>query len=430
MENLLIIDNTTPKYTLHSYNGKVSTLMYSVGNKTRLEQLVEDYSEHYKDIVIISEYANQLNELAEFKGISDKVNIWNKSNIDLYGYDVKYLVPQNDSEFESKLEDFHTTNVSRYFNSIEVNDEEGIVYKKAITDKGIKLQNIEGDYYITFSNVSSLCPMLGWDTNNHVLHLKKLNAKTCTGYIKEHPSKAVHIYNKFIEAASELHHLDIDIQDDEQDCEEALYNELIDMIDVRVKPCKKLIDSIGTIDTFNDMPVTDHKSLMGMLNRWFDYYKEKAKFCLVHGDPNTDNCMYDEEQDKVYFIDPRGYFGTLKTLGYGLLDYDFAKFLYGMTGYSQFNNAPYISVNHEGINIDVWVGNNAKGRNKAKGISTLDIDMLTENNDIKILVGIIWMKLTSYIINDPIKSVAAYYHGNALLTKYLREFYKTHVFTK
>lgn len=428
MERLLIIDNTTPKNTLHSYNGKVSTLMYSIGNKTRLEQLVEEYSEHYKDIVIISGYANQLNELAEFKGISDKVNIWNKANTELYGYDVKYLVPQDDNEFESKMENFHSNNVSRYFNSIEVKDD--VVYKKAITDKGIKLQNIEGEYYNTFNNVSSLCPMLGWDMNNHILHLKKLNAKTCTEYIKEHPSKAVHVYNKFIEAASELHHLDIDIQDDEQDCEEALYNELIDMIDVRVKPCEKLIGSIGTIDTFNDMTVTDHKSLMTMLNRWFDSYKENAKFCLVHGDPNTDNCMYDEDKDKVYFIDPRGYFGTLKTLGYGLLDYDFAKFLYGMTGYSQFNNAPYISVRHEGTNIDVWVGDNVKGRDKVKGISTLDIDMLTENNDIKILVGIIWMKLTSYIINDPIKSVAAYYHGNVLLTKYLKEFYKTHVFIK
>lgn len=428
MERLLIIDNTTPKNTFHSYNGKVSTLMYSVGNKTRLEQLVDEYSERYKDIVIISEYANQLNELAEFKGISDKVNIWNKANTELYGYDVKYLIPQNDNEFESKMENFHSTNVSRYFNSIEVKDD--VVYKKAITDKGIKLQNIEGEYYNTFNNVSSLCPMLGWDMNNHVLHLKKLNAKTCTEYIKEHPSKAVHIYNKFIEAASELHHLDIDIQDDEQDCEEALYNELIDMIDVRVKPCKQLIESIGEIDTFNDMPVTDYKSLMIMINRWFDYYKENAKFCLVHGDPNTDNCMYDEDKDKVYFIDPRGYFGTLKTLGYGLLDYDFAKFLYGMTGYSQFNNVPYISVRHEGTNINVWVGDNIKSRDKIKGISTLDIDMLTENNDIKILVGIIWMKLTSYIINDPIKSVAAYYHGNALLTKYLKEFYKTHTFIK
>ena len=34
-------------------NGKVSTLVHSVGNgnKTRLEQLVEDYAEYYKDLV-------------------------------------------------------------------------------------------------------------------------------------------------------------------------------------------------------------------------------------------------------------------------------------------------------------------------------------------------------------------------------------------
>lgn len=415
MKKLLIIDNTTPKNSFHSYNGKVSTLMYSVGNRTRLEELVGEYSKTYSDIVVISEYAEQLKELALFKGILGKVDIWNKANFNLNGYDVKYLIPQSDNEFEGKMKVFHSNNVSRYFNSIEVKGD--VVYKKAITDKGVKLQNIEGDYYNAFGDVSSLCPMLNWDKENHTLKLKKLDAKTCTEYIKEHPSKAVHVYNKFIEAINKLHDVKIDILDDEQDCEEALYNELIDMIDVRTKPCKRLIESIGEIDTFNDMPVTDYKSLMAMVNRWFDHYKENAEFCLVHGDPNTDNCMYDEEKDEVYFIDPRGYFGTLKTLGYGLKDYDYAKFLYGMTGYSQFNNAPYISVRHEYTNIDVWVGNNTKG------ISTLDLDMLTDNVNLKILVGIIWIKLTSYIVNDPIKSVAAYYHGNALLTKYLREFF-------
>lgn len=88
MEILLTIDNITPKNTLRSYNGKVSALIYSVGNKTKLERLVEDYSDHYKD-----------------------------------------LVSQNDNEFESKVEKFYILNTSHHLNLIEVNDEDSIVYE-------------------------------------------------------------------------------------------------------------------------------------------------------------------------------------------------------------------------------------------------------------------------------------------------------------
>lgn len=417
MKNLLIIDNTTPKNSSHSYNGKVSTLMYSVGSETRLENIIKENLKKYDNIFIISEYAEQLKELAEFKSLlTESVNIFNKANFDFNDYDVKYLMPQSDNEFERNMVIFHTNNVSRYFNSIEIKDE--VVYKKAITDKGVKLQNIEGEYYNTFRNIPSLCPMLGWDKETHTLLLKKLNAKTCTEYIKENPLKAVYVYNKFVEATNKLHSVKINITDSKQDCEVALRNELINMIGTRIRPCKKLIESLGKIDTFNNMPVTNYESLIKMLNNWFEYYKENAEFCLVHGDPNTDNCMYDEENDEVYFIDPRGYFGSLKTLGYGLRDYDYAKFLYGMTGYSQFNNAPYINVKLENNNVDVKIDN--------KSISTFDLDKLTDNLNLKILVSIIWIKLTSYIINDPIKSVAAYYYGNALLTRYLKEFFETH----
>ena len=38
----------------------------------------------------------------------------------------------------------------------------------------------------------------------------------------------------------------------------------------------------------------------------------------------------------MYFIDPRGIFG--ETLLFGLKEYDYAKFLFGLSGYSKFDN--------------------------------------------------------------------------------------------
>lgn len=424
-KRLLIIDNNTNNDSKYNYNGRVSTLMYSLGNKTRLEDLIEHYSHEYIDILIISKFKEQLLDLVKFKKLGDKYNvnieICDEDSIKIDNYDTLYLIPDSDKLYINRLDGYHSENVTRYFNSIEV--DENKVYKKAITPKGIELQEIEGDYYNTYNNVPSLCPFEGWDMKNHVLVLTKLDADTCTKYISDHKSKALHVYDKFVEAVNQLHEMEIDIQDDEEDCINALKNELIDTIDVRVNPCKNLIKNVigNNITSFNGMRISKHKDLMVMLNQWFDDYKHKAEFCLVHGDPNTDNCMYDEKSDKIYFIDPRGYFGNLNTLGLGLEDYDYAKFLYGMTGYSKFNSADYIStkVDEANNNIDVFVG-----KNKERGISTLDIDMLTDDINLKIIVGIIWVKLTSYIINDPIKSVAAYIHGNSLLTKYLLKYFR------
>lgn len=425
-KRLLIIDNNTNNDSKYNYNGRVSTLLYSFGNKTRLEDMIDHYSYEYNDICFISKFNKQLLDLVDFKHLNDQYNvnikIYGEGETDILDCDVCYLMPYEEKLYTNRLDGLHSECTSRYFNFIKIKD--GKVYKQAITDKGIKLQEIEGKYYNTYNNIPSLCPFEGWDLKTHTLVLSKLNADTCTKYVSEHKTKAVHVYNKFIEAINNLHGADINILDDEDDCISALRNELIDMIDVRVNPCKNLIkDVIGNnITSFNGMRLSKHESLMTMLNEWFDSYKHKAEFCLVHGDPNTDNCMYAEQSDRVYFIDPRGYFGNLKTLGLGLKDYDYAKFLYGMTGYSNFNSADYIStkVDETNNNIDVFVGNN-----KERGISTMDIDMLTDDINLKIIIGIIWIKLTSYIINDPIKSVAAYLHGNALLTNYLLEYYRS-----
>lgn len=40
---------------------------------------------------------------------------------------------------------------------------------------------------------------------------------------------------------------------------------------------------------------------------------------------------------------------------------------------------------------------------------------------VQFMIGIIWMRLCTYISNDPVKSVLAYLHGNAIVTKYSKE---------
>ena len=57
---------------------------------------------------------------------------------------------------------------------------------------------------------------------------------------------------------------------------------------------------------------------------------------IIHGDTNFSNILINPENQDIKFIDPRGYFSSSKI--FGLVDYEYAKILYGISGYDHFNN--------------------------------------------------------------------------------------------
>lgn len=79
---------------------------------------------------------------------------------------------------------------------------------------------------------------------------------------------------------------------------------------------------------------------------------EKIKeYNLIHGDIHLGNILLDEH-NKLYFIDPRGYFGNTKL--FGLKQYDYAKLLFGLSGYSSFDNMQIntLCINNDNIEIN------------------------------------------------------------------------------
>lgn len=64
------------------------------------------------------------------------------------------------------------------------------------------------------------------------------------------------------------------------------------------------------------------------------YLKDRDYYNIIHGDIHLGNILIDN-QDNIFFIDPRGYFGESSV--YGLQEYDFAKLLFGLSGYSIFD---------------------------------------------------------------------------------------------
>lgn len=317
------------------------------------------------------------------------------------------------------------SNIARYFNEIEIGDEE--VTKRPITKKGEDLHDIELSFYRKYgSDIKSLCRLLKYDRANKTMHLERIKGKTCQAYVDSQrvQNKAL-LVNKmlkaFEEAITEFHKLEVPEHrrpSRQEEFESAQY-EFIEQIYNRVNPCLHMIErviEVNDIKSIDGMPITrDFEELVAMVRSWFIENEENFEFGICHGDPNTDNSMYTTD-GVIKFIDPRGYFGKLKHLGWSCKQYDFAKFAYGFSGYSRFTNADYIAIRIVNGDVKTYTGSKEIEGITDTSIFDMDIDNMT-----RFLIGIIWVKLCAYIINSPTKSILAYLYGNALITKLFNE---------
>ena len=387
---------------LNKYDGNIYVYESNCEYADLLRSFLHHNGELYNRVIVIS----------EIDGMGD---VTKELNIECWDKNIR-------EEFEQKkyLEEMSSKNTCRYFNQIKFEDDK--VIKIAKTEDAIKLQKIENDFYNRYGNIACLCGKQGYDENKHELILNKIDGVTAQEwYYKNGDYKK--LISNVIKALHTINDTDIDDEDEDEDIKKAFYDELITKIYTRVNPCKSLINHFireTEVRCIDYMPITpDFDVLMKALKRWYANNEVNFNACLCHGDPNTDNTMIDKDGN-VIFIDPRGYFGNLKTIGLGMAEYDIAKFCYGLNGYSKFNSAPYITIEE----IDYLSGMNLKldyPSGDFSSITQIDLDDMPIDTNIKIIVGIIWMKLTSYIINDPMKSVIAYLYGNAICTKYLKK---------
>lgn len=142
-----------------------------------------------------------------------------------------------------------------------------------------------------------------------------------------------------------------------------------------------------------------------------EYYPDK--FRVIHGDPTFSNTLISND-GRVYFIDPRGYFGYTEI--YGDEDYDFAKLYYSVVGnYDKFNRKRFTLEIHENeVNLEI----ESSGYEKyERGI----IEMIGKQKEkkIKLLHAIIWLSLTTYAWDDYDMICGAFYNGTLKLREVL-----------
>ena len=131
--------------------------------------------------------------------------------------------------------------------------------------------------------------------------------------------------------------------------------------DVNIEVNKKVLSRFNEYEWSSDKTYNSIKSVNNIVIHNIQYYCEhihqrlktllrsRTEYSLIHGDIHLGNILVDNKL--LYFIDPRGYFGNTKL--FGLCEYDFAKLMFGLSGYSVFDNMTINKLNIINGNVDI-----------------------------------------------------------------------------
>jgi hypothetical protein len=124
--------------------------------------------------------------------------------------------------------------------------------------------------------------------------------------------------------------------------------------------------------------------------------KQSFDFCLIHGDCQFNNILYNPDTKDLIFLDPRGYFGQSEL--FGPIEYDSAKLLFALSGYDIFDTMEVSELKTEGnilILPSLWRGETIF---KRRGLETY-------------LFLAIWLSNAHSFLSNPKKVAFSYYYA-------------------
>lgn len=149
---------------------------------------------------------------------------------------------------------------------------------------------------------------------------------------------------------------------------------------------------------------------------------EKTYFTIIHGDLNLTNIMYDSENDKIRFLDPRGKYGS-ETFIYGDPSYDIMRLIACVGyGYDTIVIGDYLmEVNQDNVDIkvnlpDVYI--NSRGQ-LADCLSSVFPDIPPINYELQAILY--FLNLLPFHSDSIERSLAFYYWGTYQLNKWVKQ---------
>ena len=271
------------------------------------------------------------------------------------------------------------------FNDIVINDSS--VTKTAKNSVGkIKINNeIEFYLYIIKNNIDFPIPKLLYHNDGELKIQYIKNSDTMTNIITNLNTNCY--IGRIKELLNTIHSVKLPVH------REILLKDLI--IETYKKPIERFNEFnwskneiYASIHSVNNIKIKNiHHYCEIIKTKIIDYIKDREYYNLIHGDVHLGNILItpsgkenetsltfssglvadkknlrDEnlpeilsgrcnKNDELYFIDPRGYFGESKL--FGVSEYDYAKLMFGLSGYSVFDNMVINDLCIENNNITI-----------------------------------------------------------------------------
>lgn len=285
----------------------------------------------------------------------------------------------------------------RPFNQIRMEGDR--VYKTAIDPQGEALAKREIRWYRTlqgehFDNIPAI---YGWSP----LCMERIDGKNVYEYTNLSTDDKGEMLRQIIACLREVHQLGAVPAD-----RDSYWEAYIGKTFARLEKVKELVPFANQeYIVINGRKCRNVFQVREQLEREVMKYCPE-KFCLIHGDCTFSNTMVKNGTTPV-LIDPRGYFGTTEL--YGDPAYDWVKLYYSLvSNYDQFNLKRFtLRIDESEVQLVIL-------SNQWEALEDRFFELLGEEvsrKQMKLLLSIIWLSLTTYAWEDYDSICGAFYNG-------------------
>lgn len=285
----------------------------------------------------------------------------------------------------------------RPFNKIKIEGDK--IYKTAIDKQGEQLAIREVSWYKKlqkeqFQNIPHIYTY-------EPLCMEYIDGKNMYEYTDIPFEKKKDILKQIVDCLKQVHNLKV-IQADELSFREAYLNKTY----MRLEKIKELVPfAKDETVSVNGRVCRNIFYQSSMLEKLVMHYKPQY-FKLIHGDCTFSNIILKNDMVPM-LIDPRGYFGTSEL--YGDIAYDWVKLYYSlMSNYDQFNLKRFnLYIEETGVRLEI-------ASNQWEELEPYFFELVGEEvtrKQIKLLLAIVWLSLTTYVWEDYDAICGAFYNG-------------------
>lgn len=300
------------------------------------------------------------------------------------------------------------------FNQIYIDDKTNTIKKVCFNDYGMKKITHEKKFYEFLLN------------HNIVFPVPKIHCFLENGYIMDYLYDYTPLYKIFTTCDKEKQNkIMIKINDylkNLHDSDKILVNkdEYYKHLNIeinmkllhRYEVIKSLVQNYDYIKTVNMIEIIPFHKLVDLIQKEIHQIvnnKNEYFFVPIHGDCQFNNILYNDATEQLCFIDPRGYYGESEI--FGICEYDYAKIIFALSGYDEFDNRHVDELNINGDNISIQTDD-------LLDTHAISHTSISSNKLGYLLMLSIWLGNSHCFINNENKAVYSYFIGLYLGSKY------------